>query len=300
MALKVLKRLTQDPTEDKRYIETLTNEGRLLSGLSHPRLARILDFSTAAARPYLAMEYIEGGTLRELIDSAGKPCNETLAVRYAKEILEALEYLHTRNPPVVVRDLKPENIMVDKSGSLKLIDFGIARVLTPGSRTHTIIRGFGSEGFSPIEQYGAGTTDVKSDIYALGATLFFAVTGQEPPSAIDRVTKGASIPDLTALLSPISKEFASSIECMMALAPADRPTATELRRFIDAPCATKAMPSAAPATPPPTPAKHLSGGATKDEGMSFKTAIGLYIMLVIIVLFAAFVGAAACGGLEPQ
>jgi serine/threonine protein kinase len=108
-----------------------------------------------------------------------------------------LHYLHTQNPPILFRDLKPSNIMIEESGRLRLIDFGIARTALAGDKTSTFLQGTGTSGFSPIEQYGGvQSTDQRSDIYALGATLYYLLTGKIPPMPYPGSLKepGSSLP----------------------------------------------------------------------------------------------------------
>ncbi len=232
VALKVLKRSPYETDAEKRHLTILSNEGSLLAGLTHSGLANILDFSGPSEQPYLVMEYIDGHTLSEILEIAGGYLHQEQVLHFLAEILETLDYLHTRTPPVIVRDLKPDNIMCDKAGRVKLIDFGISRTLELGSETGTMIRGLGSEGFSPLEQYGAGPTQTVSDIYSLGATLYFLLSGNTPPGAIRRVTENVQLADLSLKNVTVSSEFRELIERMMNVLPADRPTAQEVRMLL--------------------------------------------------------------------
>jgi serine/threonine-protein kinase len=102
------------------------------------------------------------------------------AVQWLLQVLDAVQYLHSQNPPIIHRDIKPANIKLSPDGRAYLVDFGIAKVLRAGNRTQAGARAV-TPGYSPPEQYGTAPTDQRSDIYALGATLYFAVTGRVPP-----------------------------------------------------------------------------------------------------------------------
>ena len=178
----------------EQALEQFRKEANFLANLNHPNLVRVTDCFGEADKHYLVMEYVEGETLQELLERRQKPFDWSEMQPRISELLEVLNYLHTQNPPILFRDLKPSNIMIDKSGRLKLIDFGIARTAQPGQETSTFLKGTGTSGFSPIEQYGMGeTTDQRSDIYAFGATVYYLLTGKVPTDAVHRVSSGAAL-----------------------------------------------------------------------------------------------------------
>ncbi|HEY6408761.1 MAG TPA: serine/threonine-protein kinase, partial [Ktedonobacteraceae bacterium] len=159
--------------------DTYNREVTLLSALDHANLPHISDQFTDAHHWYLVMDFIEGETLEVYLK---KKRRGTLRV---KEVLDTgitlctvLNYLHTRNPPIIFRDLKPDNIMRTSRGNLYLIDFGIARRFTPGQARDT--GALGSPGYAAPEQYGKAQTTVQTDIYGLGATLYTLLTGSPP------------------------------------------------------------------------------------------------------------------------
>lgn len=158
--------------------ESFEREVRILSGLRHRNLPMIVDYFHEDGNEYLVMEFVEGRTLHEEVTSRGE-VDEVQALRWGLEIARLLDYLHTREPPVIFRDLKPENIIVQENRSLKLIDFGLARHFVEGKGRDT--HASGSVGYAPPEQWDeAGQTDARSDLYALGATLFYILTGRAP------------------------------------------------------------------------------------------------------------------------
>ncbi len=184
LGAKVAVKENLDMTSESRgQFET---EARLLATLRHPHLPRVQDFFLADGRQYLVMDYIAGESLEDLVTRRG-PLPPSEAMLWLRQIMDAVRYLHSQNPPIIHRDIKPANIKLGTDGRAYLVDFGIAKMLRAGSRTQAGARAV-TPGYSPPEQYGTAPTDQRSDIYALGATLYFAVTGQVPPEAIERVT----------------------------------------------------------------------------------------------------------------
>lgn len=187
-------------------IESFQKEAQMLISLRHPALPVIYDFfSREENRWYLVMDYIQGDTLKAEMQNRGR-IPEAVVSNWATQLCDILEYLHKRKPPVIFRDLKPENIMLTPEGQIKLIDFGIARNFQPGNSADTVA--YGSGGFSPPEQYGQDQTDARSDIYALGATLHYLLTGIdpskgpfrfEPPSRYVEVSSQAELAIMKAL-----------------------------------------------------------------------------------------------------
>ncbi len=127
------------------------------------------------------MEYIRGKTLEQMLDSRhGKPVDERLALSWALQICRAMHFLSVQKPrPIVFRDMKPSNIMIAHDGRVKLIDFGIARFFKEERTEDTYV--YGTPGYAAPEQYGTGQTDVRSDLFSLGATLYHCLTGEHPP-----------------------------------------------------------------------------------------------------------------------
>ena len=159
-------------------IAAFQKEASLLISLRHPALPVIRDFfSRSESRWYLVMDYIEGRNLKEIVDQRG-PIPEAEVLDWAEQLCDILDYLHSQNPPIIFRDMKPSNIMLTPQGQIKLIDFGIARHFRQGSTADT--SAYGSHGFAAPEQYGQNQTDPRADLYALGATLHYLLTGIDP------------------------------------------------------------------------------------------------------------------------
>ncbi len=146
----------------------------LLSQLNHPGIVRLEDFFSEDGRLYVALEYIEGQSLRQKIQHEG-PLSDAEVVRIAQSICAVLEYLHSCNPPIVHRDITPENILIGPNGTIKVIDFSLA-VKQDGRQTTDSCA---KQAFTPPEQFREEVC-VQSDIYALGATMYFLLTGLTP------------------------------------------------------------------------------------------------------------------------
>ena len=179
VALKQINLSGLRPRDVIEATETFNREVGMLSDLKHPNLPRIYNYFTDAEHWYLAMDFIEGETLEEYLNSAK---GGHLAVEEVLEIgiqlCSVLDYLHTQHPPIIFRDVKPANVMRAVTGLLYLIDFGIAHRFTPGQRRDTTV--LGSPGYASPEQYGTAQTTAQSDIYSLGATLRYLLTGKDP------------------------------------------------------------------------------------------------------------------------
>jgi len=213
-------------------------EARILAQLSHPNLPRVSDHFTdpGTGRQYLVMEYVEGEDLESTLQRTGKPLPEKPVLIWTEQVLDALEYLHGQHPkPIIHRDIKPGNIRLTPQGKVKLVDFGLVKLLDPKDpRTKTALRGLGTPEYAPLEQYaGAGHTDARSDIYSLGATLYHLLTHVTPPDVHQRMlTPGALIPPRQ--LSPqLSENTERAVLRAMQVYPDHRyQTAREMRRAL--------------------------------------------------------------------
>lgn len=192
-------------------------EAMMMSQLAHPNLPRVIDqFVIPNMGQYLVMEFVEGQDLQEVLEQRGR-LTEVEVIPYMQQICDALTYLHNQPRPIIHRDIKPANIKITPDGRAVLVDFGIAklfeshRLTTQGARAVT-------PGFSPPEQYGHGATTLKSDIYALGATLYALLTGQDPPESVYRLASNATLPHPVG----ISPYITSAMLRALALDPNNR------------------------------------------------------------------------------
>jgi serine/threonine protein kinase len=204
MNLSVPVALKENLTATPESVKQFTLEARLLANLRHESLPYVIDhFSLPGQAQYLVMEYVEGQDLQDMLDKAGGPLPEGQVVGWMVKVCEAVSYLHSQSPPVIHRDIKPANIKVTPQGKVMLVDFGIAKLYDPSLKTAVAARAV-TQGFSPPEQYGSGKTEARSDVYALGATLYAALTGQTPIDSLQRKMGGAfpAPRQLNPLISP--------------------------------------------------------------------------------------------------
>jgi serine/threonine protein kinase len=165
-------------------------EADLLIYSAHPNIPRGYNHLEENGRAYLVMDFIEGKDLEQMLSTSmtqtGRPIDEAQALRWLLPICDVLNVMHHQPIPIIHRDIKPANIKLNALGSPILIDFGLAKLNLPGP-THSAAQGV-TPGYAPPEQYLAqGKTDARSDIYALGATLYTLLTGHEPPEAPNRL-----------------------------------------------------------------------------------------------------------------
>lgn len=185
----IKENLDTSPEAQRQFLR----EAQILSSLSHANLPRVTDhFFIAGLGQYLVMDFIEGEDLQATLDRLQRPLPEAQVLAWIDQVCDALEYLHAQNPPVIHRDVKPANIKIAPKGKAVLVDFGIAKIYDPHLAT-TIGAKAVTPGYSPPEQYGGGVTDARSDIYALGATLYTLLTGKTPPESVQRMVGGVTL-----------------------------------------------------------------------------------------------------------
>lgn len=227
------------PTQLKQMQEQFRREATTLATLDHPNLPKVSDYFSSGARHYLVMDYVAGEDLLALLrsrpkGSPGLPVEQVLA--WADQLCSALHYLHTQNPPILHRDIKPANIKLADSGLIKLVDFGLVKWMAPDDNsTITVIQGLGTLAYTPLEQYGGDTghTDPRTDIYALGATLYHLLTGQPPASAKERFLRPDSLIPPQRLVPDLPPHIAEAILRAMAMHPQDRPSSiSEFRALL--------------------------------------------------------------------
>jgi tetratricopeptide (TPR) repeat protein len=179
VAIKEMSRTGLTPMRLQDAEEAFQHEANLLSGLLHRNLPRIYEHFTEDERSYLVMDFIKGQTLEDYLEHrGGDPLPLEQVLEWGKELCDVLSYLHKQQPPIIFRDLKPSNVMIDESGHIFLIDFGIARLFKPGQSHDTVA--LGSPGYAAPEQYGKSQSTPRSDIYSLGSLLHHLLTGVDP------------------------------------------------------------------------------------------------------------------------
>ena len=156
----------------------LIAESAILTKLRHPSLPAIIDVLDSQQAYFIVMEYIEGRALNTVLEQQGAQ-PEALVLKWAKQLCEVLQYLHSQKPAIIYRDIKPANIMLKPDGNITLIDFGAARELKKTQTSDTMH--LGTHGYAAPEQYThSGQSDARTDIYCLGVTLYHLVTGNDP------------------------------------------------------------------------------------------------------------------------
>lgn len=171
-------RKNADDKDNKVIVQSAIAEANLIKRINHPAIVRIYDIINNYDAVYIIEEYIKGETLGKILDEHGAQSQE-LVIEWGIQLCDALSYLHALEPAIIYRDMKPANIILTPSRNIKLIDFGIAREYKPNNIADT--SALGTVGYAAPEQYGGkGQTDVRTDIYCLGVTLYHLVTGQNP------------------------------------------------------------------------------------------------------------------------
>ena len=176
-AVKEIKKIANDKNNEI-VVQSLLVEANMMKKLDHPSLPRIVDIIDTGRVIYVIMDYIEGESLDKILKMSGAQAQDKV-IEWAKQLCDVLNYLHSQDPPIIYRDMKPSNVMLKPEGTLKVIDFGIAREYKEHNIEDTV--SLGTKGYAAPEQFGGkGQTDARTDIYCLGVTLYHLVTGQNP------------------------------------------------------------------------------------------------------------------------
>lgn len=229
----------QSPEELDQMAEQFRQEASILARLDHPNLPKVSDYFSIEDREYLVMDFVAGRDLQEIIREKQRRnefLTEQQVLPWATQLLDAVEYLHSQDPPVLHRDIKPSNIKVTPHGVVKLVDFGLVKVLqSDDSRTVTVVQGRGTVAYTPLEQYGSDTgfTDTRSDIYSFGATLYHLLTGEPPVDAKERFLRPGCLTPLREINPDISPRVERAVFQALSMHPNERPsTARELRDML--------------------------------------------------------------------
>jgi serine/threonine-protein kinase len=230
------------PEELSQSREQFYKEASVLARLDHPNLPKVSDYFSSGERDYLVMDFVAGQDMHELLSAAlreGHPLPERQVLAWAEQLCSALEYLHDQEPSILHRDVKPSNVKITPAGNVKLVDFGLVKLMASDEeRTITVVQGRGSVQYTPLEQYGrdGGHTDVRSDVYSLSATLYHLLTGQPPLDAKTRFLKPVAMPALRTLNPSISPQTERVILWGLAMHPDARPSSvSEFRTQLLAP-----------------------------------------------------------------
>jgi hypothetical protein len=203
-------------------------EARLLAGMQHPALPRVSDHFVEGRRAFLVMQFIGGVDLAKIISQQPGPFPRDQVIAWADQLLDALIYLHSRDRQVIHRDIKPHNLKLTANGQIALLDFGLAKAQPADSSITASQAFFGyTRHYAPLEQIQDQHTDPRSDIYALGATLYHLLTGIKPPDAMVRAsaTVNSGLDPLKSahkIHEAVGPQIAAILDKAMAQRPEDR------------------------------------------------------------------------------
>jgi serine/threonine-protein kinase len=256
-------------------------EASLLGQLDHPNLPKVSDYFTENGLDYLVMDYVPGKNLKELIDESrmqGRLLSADLVLNWTQQLLDALRYLHQQDPPVLHRDIKPANIKLTPDSRIKLVDFGLAKVLAgDDSRTITVIQGRGTAYYTPLEQYGGESehTDVRSDIYALGATFYHLLAGKPPPEARARFLNPTVLEPLHQINKQVSRTLSELVQWALEMHPDDRPaTVADFQKALFGDGVR------------PKKVERLVVGSGLRQALQVNAAMALFVLLLLLLAVA--------------
>lgn len=226
VAVKEMLNPATDPQLREGLLRNFEREANLLAALSHPAIPTIYDYFPINDRAYVVMEYINGKDLEAILNSLTESLPLDMIMKWAIDLCDVLNYLHSQNPPVIFRDMKPANIMIDTFGRLRLIDFGIAKTFQVGQKGTLI----GTEGYSAPEQYKGEATPL-SDVFGVGATLHHILTQHDP--RLEAPFTFAERP-IRAVNPTVSIELEAVVMKALAYHAKDRfPSAEAMRKMIE-------------------------------------------------------------------
>lgn len=263
-------------------------EASVLARLDHPNLPKVSDYFTENGRELLVMDFVPGRDLKELVDDARRReqfLSEQQVLGWAAQLCDALAYLHSQDTPVLHRDIKPSNIKLTPRGTIKLVDFGLVKVLAPDdSRTVTVVQGRGTVQYTPLEQYGGDTghTDSRSDIYSLGATLYHLLTGKPPADAKERFLRPGTLVPPRQVNPRLSVRTERAIMRAIAMHPDERPGSIERFREM---LMGSLSPQGSVLARASSPARAWAD-AIQHNGLLAGAALGLIALALVISLLA--------------
>jgi serine/threonine protein kinase/sugar lactone lactonase YvrE len=258
--------LKQTLVRGEEWDAAFAREARLLSSLRHAALPVVSDYFAEGEGHFLVMQFIPGSDLGTLLGQRSAPFGLDEVLHWADQLLDALDYLHTQQPPVVHRDIKPQNLKLTPRGEVVLLDFGLAKNAAATMTSGASVLGYTPQ-YAPLEQIRGSGTEARSDLYSLAATIYALLTNTAPMNALERagaVLAGQPdpLPSLRSLNSSVPPALSDLIMRCLAINAADRPqSAAAVRALIatavrtgsaGAPTADMTLP--APPSVPPQPA----------------------------------------------
>lgn len=297
-----LKEVRPQPGTSQKAItqaqEQFRREASTLARLDHPTLPKVSDYFSRDGLDYLIMDFVAGRNLKAVLDETRRQnqfLDEERVLAWAQQLCDALEYLHSQDPAVLHRDIKPANIKLTPEGRIKLVDFGLVKPLDPEDpRTVTVLQGLGSLPYTPLEQYGGelGHTDTRSDIYALGATLYHLLTGRAPATAQERFINPNALPPPRSINPQVTARTERAILSAMSMHPGGRPANIgELRQML---FTGLSSPNSVQAAPMPRPSPWL---LALRQNAALLAIVLLLLLVAIAVTWQA--NATATSSTEP-
>ncbi|OEF98780.1 hypothetical protein BHF68_02420 [Desulfuribacillus alkaliarsenatis] len=216
-----IKLLRQEFCHDPEFVKNFENEAQAAASLSHPNVVNIFDVGKDGDDHFIVMEYIDGRTLKEVIQERA-PLPSAEVIEIAKQICDALEHAHQNQ--IIHRDIKPHNILINKFGSIKVTDFGIARAVTSSTITYQADTVLGSVHYFSPEQARGGVASATSDIYSLGVVMYEMLTGKLPFSGESPISIALKhLQDELTEPSIYNQEIPSNLENIVLRALAKNP-----------------------------------------------------------------------------
>lgn len=211
----------------------LLHEMEVLHRLDHPNIPKMFDLFSSKTNEYLVMEFIQGHTIMRIQQNTLRQkrlLEESRVVGWAIQVLDALDYLHNRPKPIIHRDIKPENLILTTDGRVMLVDFGLMKQVEEQlGESGPLIRAVGTVEYAPPEQYAesGARTDARTDIYSLGATLYYLLTGRLPPRSVDRmmplsISVSKKLPSIRDVNPTVSRRTEQVVSKALELDPGHR------------------------------------------------------------------------------
>lgn len=283
--LCAIKVVVPDPNLTKEQQSQAQNqflqEASILAQLDHPNLPKVSDFFSEGEKDYLVMDFVPGADLKEILEKNEAPLAQEQVVSWAAQIVDGLSHLHRQTPPVLHRDIKPANIKLTPDGRIKLVDFGLVKLMAPDdARTITVVQGRGTALYTPLEQYGGdgGHTDVRTDIYALGGTLYHLLTNTRPSDAKSRFLNPRILKPAHIINPDVSQTVSNALLWALEMHPDDRPDT--IQQFYEALTGQKPIPG----TKTAVPVTKLFSDALKANWMPLLLALGLFLVAILLTI----------------